>query len=202
MSLLSTHLSAISLRPTRAKKMAALQYYYENPTLGVAIWDKLFDVEPFVPIPHYLHYIEGWDKQDFHSQFGVSHVTYYNWLTACNYRESLRFEFEEALDLVTDPEDQELYEKALDSDMQFRPRGKSRNYPPSRAVQQWCSQQMRKNGEVRSVDYPVSRNVWRSHQQIYHHALTKGWEVISHGHYKCSNKKRFNLRTMDKIKSD
>ena len=203
MSELSTHLSNLKLNRTRGKKMAALQYYYDNPTLGVAIWDTLYpDTEPYVPIPQYLHYVEKWNKQDFQDQFDISHVTFYNWVTRNVYRESMRWQFEEALDLVTNPEDQELYEKALDSDAQYRPRGRSRDYPPSKAVQRWCSQQMRKHGEVRSVDYPTSRNSWRTQQQIHHHALNKDWKVIAHGHYKRSGAKRFNLNTLDKIKGD
>ena len=200
MSKLSTHMSALELKPTRAKKRAALKYYYENPTLNANIWYKLFpDEDPHISIPHYLHYIEGWDYHDFQKQFDITHTTFYNWMVTTSFRPSLRFEFEEAMDLIENPEDPEDYENALFNDDQYKPQGKIREYPPSKAVRTWCDKQMRKHGVVKAEDYPSSRNQWRTARQIHAHALSKGWKVVEFGHYTGKKGRTFNAVPMSKV---
>ena len=195
------HIFNMTEKPTRAKTIKALQYYYENPTLSEELWQKIFPgAAPAITIPHYLHYREGWTHEDFKMEFGISRPTFYSWMTTIVYRPALREEFMDAMDWSHEPVDEEQYEEALNNENQFKPQGKSREYVPSKHLRMKLDKEMNKKGRVNAEDFATT-NKWRTLQQIKNHALTKGWREILPGIYK-KGKPKFKLKTMDQIIGD
>jgi hypothetical protein len=171
--------------PRMKLELRALQACYDfwdqKPEIVDRLWEDVFMSAPRqVTIPHYLAFVEGWNRQEFCEEFEITTPTYYRWVLTTELPFKRRRDFLNAIDMIDDPVDLALMLEAKDNEDQWVLPGKSRDYKPSRKMIGWAESKMKTRGELDVREYK-SQNRYRSKLQMRTLARMRHWTEISDG---------------------
>lgn len=160
---------------------ACYDFWEQKPEVVNRLWEDVFMSAPRqITIPHYLAFVEGWDRKDFCEEFEITAPTYYRWLLTTELPFKRKMDFINVLDQIEDAVDLNLMLEARENEDQWVVPGKSRDYKPSRKLIGWAESKMQARGQLDIREYP-SQNPYRSKMQMRTLARMRRWREISDG---------------------
>lgn len=183
-------------RSEKSQYREALSKFWEAPTLREEIWAYIHVAhDPTITIPMYLHYIQGWSRLMMMAELEITTPTFYKWITEPQIPIRHKGVLIEAMQSLTLPVDEDLYEEAMENEDQWRVKGHARAYQPSKRLAKKLDGDMKRNGVVRVKEYE-GQNRLRLGYEIAHHAQRKGWVQTIPGVYHEREKRPFKMKTM------
>lgn len=183
-------------RTEKSQYREALAHFWEHPTLREEIWSYIHVAnDPVITIPMYLHYKQGWSRLTMMAELEITTPTFYKWVTEPQIPVRHKKTLIEAMQSVTLPVDEDLYEEAMENEDQWKVKGHARAYQPSKRLVRQLDRDMKNNGVVRVKEYSA-QNRLRLGYEIAHHAQRKGWVQTIPGVYHEREKRSFRIKTM------